>query len=50
MTEVKILFVEFKFPKKLIPKEYVKNLWKYNLPCAWRLIYSIESNKLIWFS
>ena len=33
-------------PKRLIPKEYVKkykinNLWKYDLPNGWRLIYSI---------
>jgi len=39
-------------PKKLIPKEYLKkygvsNLWKYDLPNAWRLIYSIESEKVI---
>lgn len=30
-------------PKKLIPKEYIQkfnvnNLWKYNLPNAWRLM------------
>ena len=39
-------------PKKLIPKEYIrkykiKNLWKYNLPNAWRLLYSIEANEII---
>jgi len=33
-------------PKRLIPKEYIKkyeieNLWKYNLPNGWRLIYSL---------
>lgn len=38
--------------KKLIPKEYTKkygidNLWKYNLPNAWRLIYSIAADKVI---
>ena len=35
-----------KIPKKLWPKDYVKkfevtNLWKYDLPNAWRLIWSI---------
>ena len=35
-----------KVPKKLWPKSYVQeygltNLWKYNLPDAWRLIYTI---------
>ena len=34
-------------PKKLIPNDYltkycIDNLWKYDLPGAWRLIYSIE--------
>ena len=38
-------------PKRLIPKEYVqkydvKNVWKYNLPNAWRLLYSIERGNL----
>ena len=33
-------------PKHLIPKVYIQkysidNLWKYNLPNAWRLVYSI---------
>jgi len=33
-------------PKRLIPKEYIikyeiTNLWKYNLPNAWRLVYSV---------
>ena len=36
--------------KRLIPKEYLKkydNLWIYNLPDAWRLLYSIKSpNKI----
>ncbi|MBU0762773.1 MAG: hypothetical protein KKD39_07075 [Candidatus Altiarchaeota archaeon] len=45
-------FCGIQIPKKLIPKEYlkkynVKNLWKYNLPDAWRLIYSIENGKLL---
>jgi hypothetical protein len=37
-------------PKRLIPKLYeqkygINNLWKYNLPNAWRLIYSIASDE-----
>ena len=40
-----------KIPKKLWPKEYVKkhqitNLWKYDLPNAWRLIYTIETDNI----
>ena len=40
-------FVGIKIPKHLWPKEYLKkyeitNLWKYNLPNAWRLIYTIK--------
>jgi hypothetical protein len=40
-----------KIPKKLWPKEYIKkygitNLWKYDLPNGWRLIYTIESNEI----
>lgn len=43
----KNVFCGIQTPKKLIPKGYVqkygiKNLWKYNLPNAWRLLYSIE--------
>ncbi|MFA6887892.1 MAG: hypothetical protein WC254_00165 [Candidatus Woesearchaeota archaeon] len=39
--------------KRLIPKEYIAkfgpldNLWKYNLPHSWRLIYTIKSNEVI---
>lgn len=38
-------------PVRLIPKEYVQkygitNLWKYNLPNAWRLLYTIVGNEL----
>jgi Txe/YoeB family toxin of Txe-Axe toxin-antitoxin module len=39
-------------PKRLIPGEYVqkygiKNLWKYDLPDSWRLVYSITTpNKI----
>jgi len=42
-------FCGIAIPKRLIPKIYVKkyginNLWKYNLPGAWRLLYSIVGN------
>ena len=38
-------------PKRLIPKFYIQkyginNLWKYNLPDAWRLVYSITGNEV----
>jgi len=38
-------FCGIQLPKKLIPKKYQchENLWKYNLPDAWRLIYTIKS-------
>lgn len=51
-----------KIPKRLWPKIYVKeykitNLWKYDLPNAWRLIYTILEDKIMilnvileWFS
>jgi len=40
-----------KIQKTLWPKEYAKrfqitNLWKYDLPNAWRLIYTIEHNEI----
>lgn len=36
-------------PKKIIPKSYIdkhdiKNLWKYDLPKGWRLLYSVGTN------
>ena len=39
-------FCGIQIPKKQIPKEYIKkykidNCWKYDLPNAWRLIYSV---------
>ena len=39
-----------KIPRKLWPKGYIKNykinnLWKYDLPDGWRLIYSIFEDK-----
>lgn len=45
-------FCGIRIPKKLIPKEYVQkyginNLWKYDLPDGWRLLYSITTpNKI----
>ena len=44
-------FSGIQIPKRLIPEYYVKkfnikNVWKYNLPNAWRLIYSLESTNL----
>lgn len=38
-------------PKRLIPKTYTKkygiaNLWKYNLPGAWRLVYSVAGDEV----
>ncbi|MFH1452033.1 MAG: type II toxin-antitoxin system RelE/ParE family toxin [archaeon] len=40
-----------KVPKKLWPKLYknkyeITNLWKYDLPNAWRLIYTIETDEV----
>lgn len=37
--------------KRLIPKIYIKkysieNLWKYDLPGAWRLLYSVVGDKV----
>ncbi len=51
-----------KIPKKLWPKEYIKkykisNLWKYDLPNSWRLVYTIKADDVLilnvileWFS
>lgn len=41
-------FCGIQLPKRLIPKEYVQrygvaNLWKYDLPDGWRLIYTITT-------
>ena len=38
-------------PKKQIPKEYIKdygitNLWKFDLPKSWRLIYTIVGDEV----
>lgn len=45
-------FCGIQIPKNKIPKEYVlkygaMNLWKYDLPNAWRLIYTIRGAKVI---
>lgn len=46
-------FSGIQIPKRLIPKEYQKkfgkldNLWKYNPPNAWRLIYTIKRDQVI---
>ena len=45
-------FCGIQIPKKLIPKEYLKkykidNLWKYDLPKAWRLMYSVVRDEII---
>jgi len=39
-------FSGIQIPKRLFPKEYVKkyeinNLWKYDLPKGWRLLYTV---------
>lgn len=45
-------FCGIQIPKRLIPKEYtqkykITNLWKYDLPDGWRLLYSITTpNKI----
>ena len=45
-------FCGIQIPKKFIPKKYLKkygidNLWKYNLPGAWRLLYSVARDEII---
>ena len=41
-------FAGIQVPKRLIPKEYIRkyginNLWKYDLPRGWRLLYTVTS-------
>ena len=41
-------FCGIQIPKRLFPKEYVQkygitNLWKYDLPNAWRLLYTVTA-------
>ena len=45
-------FTGIQIPKKQIPKEYIQkygidNCWKYNLPNAWRLLYSVGREEVI---
>lgn len=45
-------FCGIQLPKRLIPKSYAQkygigNLWKYNLPQGWRLLYSIAREEII---
>jgi len=44
-------FSGIQIPKKLFPKDYghLDNLWKLNLPNAWRLLYTVnrDENNLI---
>ena len=42
-------FAGIQLPKKLIPREYIQkyqvnNLWKYDLPRGWRLIYTVTTD------
>lgn len=44
-------FCGIQIPKKQIPKDYINkfeidNLWKYDLPKAWRLIYSVSNGEI----
>jgi Txe/YoeB family toxin of Txe-Axe toxin-antitoxin module len=44
-------FSGIKIPSKLWPKEYVSkyeinNLWKYDLPNGWRMIYTVQANQV----
>lgn len=45
-------FVGKNIPKNLIPKEYIRkfavdNLRKYDLPNAWRLVYTIKGDEIL---
>ena len=45
-------FFGIQIPKKLFPREYtlkykINNLWKYDLPNGWRLLYTITSENQI---
>lgn len=46
-------FCGIQIPKRLIPKVYeerfgrLDNLWKYDLPDAWRLIYTVQNRNVI---
>ncbi|MBS3149030.1 type II toxin-antitoxin system RelE/ParE family toxin [Candidatus Woesearchaeota archaeon] len=41
-----------KIPKRLWPKDYIQqyeifNLWKYDLPNGWRLVYTIKEDEVM---
>ncbi len=43
-------FCGIQIPKRQIPKEYIRkykadNLWKYDLPKAWRLLYTVKNEE-----
>ena len=45
-------FCGIQVPKKLIPKVYIEkyridNLWKYDLPKGWRLLYSVAKEEIL---
>jgi Txe/YoeB family toxin of Txe-Axe toxin-antitoxin module len=45
-------FFGIQIPKRLFPKEYIAkynitNLWKYDLPKGWRLLYTVTSENQI---
>ncbi len=45
-------FCSIQIPKRQIPNRYlskynIHNLWKYDLPGAWRLLYSVENQEVI---
>ena len=45
-------FCGIQIPKRLIPREYIQkdgitNLWKYDLPRGWRLMYAIAREEVI---
>ena len=49
IEEIKLnAFCAIPIPKRLIPKQYnIGNLWKYDLPDGWRLMYTITTpNKI----
>ena len=44
-------FAGIQVPKRLIPRRYktqygATNLWKYNLPGAWRLLYTVKGSEV----
>lgn len=44
-------FCAIQIPKRLIPQKYphyrIDNLWKYDLPTGWRLLYSVARDTVI---